>query len=122
MMQKIAIILHAEPGTHDAMGRAVHALLYTQELSEAGHEVKLIFDGGGTKWVSELFKADHPLAPVFKAVKASGAIAGVCEYCVGAFGGDRGEVEKCGLPLISEYMGHPSIAALIGDGFQVITL
>ena len=85
--------------------------------------MKLIFDGGGTKWVGELSKDDHPLASQFSsAVKASGAIAGVCDYCVGAFGGETGEVEKCGLPLASEYMGHPSVAALIGDGFQVITL
>ena len=33
-MHKIAIILHAEPGTHDAMDSAAHALLYTKDLSE----------------------------------------------------------------------------------------
>ena len=121
-MQKIAIILHAEPGTHDAMGRAAHALLYTRELKEAGHEVRLVFDGGGTKWVGELSKTDHPLSPVFSAVKASGAISGVCEYCVGAFGGDTADIEACGLPLAGDYMGHPSIANIIGEGFQVITL
>ncbi len=121
-MQKIAIILHAEPGSQDAMGRAAHALLYTRELKEAGHEVKLIFDGGATKWVGELIKQDHPLASIFNAVKASGAISGVCEYCVGAFGGNTKDIEECGLPLAGDYMGHPSIASIIGDGFQVITL
>ena len=33
-MQKISITHHGSLGTHDAMGRVVHALLYTQELSE----------------------------------------------------------------------------------------
>jgi hypothetical protein len=121
-MQKVAIILHAEPGTHDAMGRALHALLYTKELKEAGHEVVLIFDGGGTKWISELIKEDNPLAPLYKAVKETGAISGVCEYCVGAFGGETKVIEESGLSLASEYMGHPSVAALFAGGFQVITL
>lgn len=121
-MQKIAIILHAEPGSKDSMGRAAHALLYTQELKEAGHEVRLIFDGGGTKWIGELSKQDHPLSPIFSSVKASGAISGVCEYCVGSFGGNTRKIEECGLPLAGDYMGHPSIAGIIGDGFQIITL
>lgn len=111
-MSKIIIILHAEPGTHDSMGRAAHALLYTKELKEAGHEVKLIFDGGGTKWVTELSQTDHPLTPLFNSVKESGAISGVCEYCIGAFGGDKEEIKKAGLPLAGEYMGHPSVTLL----------
>lgn len=40
-MAKIAIVLHAEPGSHDSLGRAVHSLIYTKELREAGHQVKL---------------------------------------------------------------------------------
>lgn len=31
-MSRVAVMLHAEPGTHDAMGNAAHALLYTEEL------------------------------------------------------------------------------------------
>lgn len=121
-MSKIAIILHAEPGTHDSMGRAAHALLYTKELKEAGHEAKLIFDGGGTRWVGELSKADNPLNPLFNSVKALGAITGVCEYCIGAFGGDKEETKKKGLPLAGDYMGHPSLVSFINGGYQVITL
>lgn len=121
-MSKVAVILHAEPGTHDSMGRAAHALLYTKELKESGHDLKLILDGGGTKWVNELSKADHPLTPLFNSVKKSGAISGVCEYCVGAFGGDKEETRKTGLPLAGEYMGHPSLVSLISEGYQIITL
>ena len=42
-MSKIAIILHAEPGTHDSLGRALHALLYSKELNEEGHEGETYF-------------------------------------------------------------------------------
>lgn len=121
-MSKIAIILHAEPGTHDALGRAVHALLYTQELHENKCDVKLVFDGGGTKWVPEISKPDHPAAPLFSAVKGTGAILGVCGFCMGAFEADRGAIEKSGIPVVAEYQGHPSIARLVLDGYQVITL
>lgn len=121
-MQKTAVILHAEPGTHDAMGRAAHALLYTKELREAGLEVKLIFDGGGTRWVAELSKEDNPLNSLYKSVNESGAIEGVCQYCIGAFGGDAEQVKKSGVTVLGEYMGHPSLSALIREGYQIITL
>lgn len=121
-MNKTAIILHAEPGTQDAMGRAAHALLYTKELKESGADVKLIFDGGGTKWLKELVKADNPLNGLYESVKQTGAITGVCQYCIGAFGGDEKDVKGQGLPVDGEYMGHPSLLSLINGGYRIITL
>ena len=121
-MPKIAIILHAEPGTHDAMGRAAHALLYAKDLIEAGIEVKLIFDGGGTRWVTELSKGDNQLYALYKSVEEAGVISGVCQFCIGAFGGNVEEVKKLGLHVAGEYMGHPSLSALIREGYQIITL
>lgn len=61
-MSKIAIILYAEPGTQDFMGRSLYSLLYTKELKEHRHDVLLIFDGGATKWMEEF-------VPNFLAVK-----------------------------------------------------
>ncbi|MCZ8515356.1 hypothetical protein O9H85_23685 [Paenibacillus filicis] len=37
-MKKFAIFVHA---SESEAGRALHALLYAQELNEAGHEVKV---------------------------------------------------------------------------------
>jgi len=121
-MNKIAIILHAEPGTHDSMGRALHALLYTQELFENGYEVTLIFDGGGTRWIDEFRKPENPMTQLYESLKKSGVIGGVCDYCVTAFGGEKEAIKKEKLPLISEYKGHPSLKKLLSDGYQVITL
>lgn len=121
-MPRIAIILHAEPGTHDAMGRAAHALLYTRELKESGVDVKLIFDGGGTGWLKELANAENPLNGLYEIVKKTGAISGVCQYCIGAFGGEVADVKAQGLPIDGEYMGHPSLFSLIDNGYQIITL
>lgn len=121
-MKKVAIILHAEPGTHDAMARALHSLLYAKELKAAGHEARLIFDGGGTRWIGELTKKENPMHELFESVRDSGAVYGVCGFCIGAFEGDVEEVRRAGLPVESGYMGHPSLAGLIDEGFQVITL
>lgn len=121
-MSRIAIVLHAEPGTHDSMGRAAHSLIYTKELKETGHQVKLIFDGGGTGWVTELNKEDSPLHPLFKEIRDAGLITGACDFCIGAFGVDKQKVQEAGVSSISEYMGHPSVAKLIEEGYQVITL
>ena len=87
-MSKVAIILLAEPGTHDALGRALHALLYSKELNEEGHDVQLIFDGGGTKWIEE-FSKEHKMSPLYQSLKSAGVIAGVCDYCVTAFDGEK---------------------------------
>ncbi|MEN8177755.1 MAG: DsrE family protein [Pseudomonadota bacterium] len=121
-MSKVAIILHAEPGTHDALGRALHALLYSQELYAEGHDVRLVFDGGGTKWIEEFKKPDNKLAPMYEDLKMKKVIAAVCEFCIGAFDGDKALVEREGLPLVNEYNGHPSVAKLIAGGYQIITL
>ncbi len=121
-MAKIAVILHAEPGTHDSMGRAAHSLIYTKELKEAGHQVRLIFDGGGTGWAVELNKPDHLLNPLFKEIKDSGLIQGACDFCIGACGVEKEKVREAKITFISEYMGHPSVAKLIKEGYQIITL
>jgi len=121
-MSKVAIVLHAEPGTHDALGRALHALLYSQELYDEGQDVQLIFDGGGTRWVQELAQPDHDLAPLYNQLKSNGVIAAVCDFCIDAFDGDKTLVQDEGLPLVAEYAGHPSIARLVAEGYQIITL
>ncbi len=121
-MKKVLIVLHAEPGTHDSMGRAFHALLYTKELSDGGLQVKLVFDGGGTKWASEMSNQDNKLNPLFEEVKKLGLIENVCDYCIGAFGADRSSIESAGLPVRGESQGHPSLLKYVNDGYQVITL
>lgn len=47
-------------------------------------------------------------------------IAGVCEFCVGAFG-VKDAVAACGVKLAGEFEGHPSFKKLVAQGYQVIT-
>ena len=116
-MKKFAFVVQA---SKNEPAKALHGLLYAQELHEAGHEVKVIFDGAGTTWVKEFEDPDNHFHPIYKAVKKLGIIAGACEYCAGAYG-VADEVKKAG-PVLGERNGHPSLAQLIADDFQLIVL
>lgn len=50
----------------------------------------------------------------------SDEVGGACHYCAGAFG-VRDELEARGFPLLRDYKGHPSLRALVADGYEVIT-
>ena len=62
------------------------------------------------------------MSPLYQYLKSAGVIAGVCDYCVTAFDGEKELIKKEELPLINEYKGHPSIARLVANGYQIITL
>ncbi len=50
---KVAIILQAGPGSHESHARMFHSMLYSKELKERGHDVRLIFDGASTQWLEK---------------------------------------------------------------------
>ncbi|CAM2825229.1 DsrE family protein [Paenibacillus sediminis] len=118
-MSKVAIFVHA---TENEIGRALHSLVYTQELHEAGHQVKLIFDGQGVLWISKFQDASHMANPLFNAVKKLGVIE-ACEHCASAFNVTE-SVKEAGVPLSTDNdkAGHASVADLISEGWQIITL
>lgn len=117
-MAKVAIVVLADTDTHEALGRVVNALEAVKEFKDAKDDVRLIFDGAGSKWVGELSKPGHKVAPLFAAVKDR--VTGVCAFCAGAFGAKE-QVQACDVKLLSEYDGHPSFKKLVDAGYQVIT-
>jgi hypothetical protein len=121
--EKFAIILQAGKESHEGMARAVHALLYSMELQESGHEVVLIVDGAGTEWAEELTdpNSTNKLKPMYDKFEATGVTTIACDYCAGAFGvKDKLESRQC--PLVAEYEGHPSIAKWVKKGYQLVVL
>ncbi len=52
-MSKVAIILQAGPGSHESDARMFHSLVYSKELHERHHDVRLIFDGASTEWLAK---------------------------------------------------------------------
>lgn len=117
---KYLIIIQA---SQQDIGRALHGLLYGQELHEAGMEVELYFDGAGTQWPNEFIKADHPLNPLYKQVMKTGIIKGGCGACAGFFEVSE-EVQQAGVKLVGDESnsGHLAFAQFMKDGYVPIIL
>lgn len=120
---KYLIILQAGKETHEGLARAVHALLYSRELKENGHEVVLIFDGAGTEWIEKWAKADSTdkLANSYRELRELGVTQVVCDFCASAFH-VKESLKKQDVTLNDEYQGHPSIVKWINQGYQIIVL
>ncbi len=117
-MKKVAIFLLAGK---DDLSRAFHALGFAKQFKDDGINVKLIFDGAGTVWVSEFSKPEHPAHKLYESVKKEGVIEGVCEFCIGHYG-SKNDAQREELKLLGEVEGHPNVAKLLNDGYQIITL
>ncbi|MGD9930597.1 MAG: hypothetical protein AB7U05_11310 [Mangrovibacterium sp.] len=118
-MTKIAIVVFADTNSVEAMGKVSNAFMLASEAIEAGDDLKLIFEGAGTKWIGELEKEDHKLHGLYSGIKSR--ITGACDFCAQAFG-VKSQVEKAGINLLSEYRSHPSLRNLFADGYQVMSL
>lgn len=120
---KYLVILQAGKETHEGMARAVHALLYSKELKEHGHEVKLVFDGAGTEWAIEWLNPESTdkLKPMYEELKKSGITQIICDFCATAFNVKEG-LDKAKVTTTSEYQGHPSIAKWADEGYEIIVL
>ncbi|MDX1638601.1 MAG: DsrE family protein [Balneolaceae bacterium] len=117
-MIKIGIVVLTDTETHESLGRVVNAMEFAKELQDHGDEVKIIFDGAGTKWIPELDDENHDANPLYKAVK--GSIHGACKYCSKAFGVFR-EIRETDVDLLDEYDQHPSLRNLVVEGYRVVT-
>ncbi len=118
-MTKIAIVVFSDTTTIEAMGKVSNGLMLALESIEHGDDLKIIFEGAGTKWIGELEQEDHKMHGLYKMVKEH--ITGACSYCSQAFG-VKNQVVRSGIPLLSEYKDHPSLRALIVEGYQIISV
>lgn len=117
-MKKVAVIVLADTETHGDLGRVTNALETVKDLKKANNEVKLIFDGAGVKWIHKLSDPNSKMNATYKEIEDK--ISGACSFCANAFGVKQ-QVLKAGVSLLDEFEGHPSIAKLIADDYQVIT-
>ena len=99
----------------------VHALLYTEETKEKGHDVKLIIEGSATKLIKELADPEVPFGKLFQKVKTLGLIDCVCQACSKKMGGYESAVEQ-GLTICGEMKGHPSLLRYVEAGYKVVAL
>ena len=73
-MAKVAVLVLSDTDTREGLGRVVNAMITTKEFKDAEDEVRLIFDGAGTKWVGVLAKPDHRYHELFEAVRGQIAL------------------------------------------------
>ncbi len=112
---KIAIFVFADTESMEGLGRIVNALEAAKEFKD--EDMRLYFDGTGTKWPAELAKEDHIAHKLYESV--NGKIMGACSFCAAAFGATE-SVRKARVQLVSEFDDHISIRQLLSEGFQIL--
>ena len=114
---KAVVLVLADTETHEDRGRIRNALETAKEFKDAGDDIKLIFDGAGTKWIPEISKQDNKYNELYAGLKDRSL---ACKYCAASFGVTTG-IQDAGIPLLDEYHGHPSLRKLVSDGYQIIS-
>ncbi len=122
---KAAILVLSDPthGKEEALGRVFNALASAYDFKQNDVEVKVMFNGTGTRWITELANPENPVHGLFEAVKDT--VAGVSCGCADVFGAAE-DVESSGYYYLTENAvpgtrGLPSVHRLVADGFTVIT-
>jgi hypothetical protein len=114
---KIAAFVFADANTDEGLGRVVNAMVAVKELKEAGGDVRLYFDGTGTRWIGELSRKGHKANSLYESVKDR--VSGACLFCATAFGAKE-SVHGCQVELVDEFEQHFSVKKLLLDGFQIM--
>jgi hypothetical protein len=122
-MKATIVVLSDPKNGEEALGRVFNGLAAAFDFKQAGDDVSIIFQGTGTRWISELNKKNHPAHDLFEAVKDR--VAGVSCGCADVFGAAE-DAEKCGLDLIKENpvpgtRGLASLRKFAAEGSTIFT-
>ncbi|MEH6478049.1 MAG: DsrE family protein [Sneathiella sp.] len=122
---KTAILVLSDPnhGKEEALGRVFNALATAYDFKQSGTEVKVLFNGTGTRWITELSNPENPVHGLFEAVKDT--VAGVSCGCADVFGAAE-DIEKSGYDFLTENAvpgtrGLPSLHQMTADGYSILT-
>ena len=120
-MSKTAIVVLSEPkaGSDEALGRVFNALAVGYDFKQANEDVKILFQGAGTRWPEVLQKEDHPANELYKAVEDR--IEGVSCGCADVFGADPSGLDLIKDSQVPGTSGFPSFVKLQNGGYNVIT-
>ncbi|NLG58410.1 MAG: hypothetical protein GX540_08355 [Clostridiales bacterium] len=96
----------------------MHVLLNAVDLSGAGHEVRVVFEGSSVK-LPPVFEQEKN--PVYLKAKERGLLAGVCLACSKTLG-VYDENLALGLPMLSDMSGHAGVKPYLEAGYEVISI
>jgi hypothetical protein len=117
-MHRIALVVTS---TLEGSGLSAiyRAMMFAQELRDAGDDVCIVFDGAGSTAAALLADPAHRLHALFDDVRA--LVRGVCRHCAQSYG-VLDSLRGAGLPLAAEHKGHASLRALLVEGRQIVTV
>lgn len=104
-----------------------HAFIYSLDLKENGHKVKMILEGGSTKRIKELCENDGPFKKLLNGVKSEEILVGACKAASHGCGDSASSsivsswMTASDIPLLADLEGHAGIAYLVEQGYEVIT-
>lgn len=119
-MDKLAIVILSDPkaGSEESLGRLFNSLTTAYEYKKAGKEVKIIFQGTGTRWPEVLKDEKHPGYQLFNEVKD--VVAGVSDACAKVWGADPSGFDLLGDNKVPNIPGVPSFLNLQNEGFAIL--
>jgi hypothetical protein len=112
---KIAMLVFSTPND---LSRGYRALMNAQEIKEAGHDVVVVFDGGGTETLAAFADPDHNIHGLLESLRDN--VLGACRYCAIAHG-VKEQITQANFNLLGDYKGHASLLKLFEGGYQVIS-
>ncbi|MCG8447947.1 MAG: DsrE family protein [Pirellulales bacterium] len=123
---KATIVVLSDPKSgsqEESLGRVFNALAAAYDFKQRGDDVRLQFQGAGTRWIGQLNEEDHPAHKLFKEVEDT--VAGVSCGCADVFGGSE-EATASGFDLITDNpvpgtTGMASLASVVREGRTVLT-
>ena len=83
-MKKTAIVILSDPksSSEESLGRVFNALASAYDFKTQGEEVKILFQGTGTRWPEHLNNPDHMFHALYK--KVEDKIEGISSGCANA--------------------------------------
>jgi predicted peroxiredoxin len=115
-MKKVAVFAFSgEPAAF------AHAMLTAMDMKNRGYDVKLVVEGEATKLLSLLRNETKPFADVYRRCRDRGLIDRVCRACATRNGVVPAVIEQ-NLTLGDDMSGHPSMAAFMEQGYEVVAL
>lgn len=123
MAKYILIIRDIEPP--QGRGKIAHTITNALELSAAGHEVKVLFEGQGVEWLSLFQKREDKFTQHygsrFDEAHAAGLFGGACNFCTTKRFKVADSADHFGVTLYGNDGQHGSLVSFIEEGYQVLS-
>jgi hypothetical protein len=100
-----------------------HAFMHALDLTETGHQVRIILEGDGTRCLAE---RKGRFGELFNAASDRGIMAGACKTASAGCSTDdparnmTAIAAEQSLPLLDEMDGHAGISTYVAEGFELV--